>query len=242
MANTNIPKNVAMQASDIPAQVAGFGGSKRKTLTIEAVLYLDTGEVRMTPGEEHTYTRKEVTQWANSVVQHAIENNGNKIVQGAEGSSLRVLTNLMHTPTSGNLRSKQTYTLLNQAVASGWVLSRARKSVSRAGAEARTQAKVTEGTAYYALNVPGQAFPSARKAANASLKASNPKHTGLVSDLPNFKVIRAEARENMVVQGADSIKEAINNMSAKQVLTYAKEAGAPTSIKTKAAAVAYLLG
>ena len=242
MAQTNVPKNVAMQASDIPAQVAAFGKSRRTSLTIEAVLYPDTGEVRMTPGEEHTYTREEVTQWANSVVQHAIENKGSKIIIDAEGSSLRVLTNLMTTPKAGNLRGKQTYVLLNQAVASGWVLSRARRAVSRATAEARTQAKVAEGTAYYALNVPGQAFPSARKAANASLKASNPEHTGLISDLPNFKVVRAQAREDMVVQGADALKEALNSMNAKQVVTYAKEAGAPSSIKTKAAATAYLLG
>jgi len=242
MANTTQPKNVVMQASDIPAQAAEFGKSRRKTLTIGAVLYLDTGEVRMTPGEEHTYTREEVTQWANSVVQHAIENKGSKIIIDAEGSSLRVLTNLMTTPKAGNLRGKQTYVLLNQAVASGWVLSKARRAVSRTNAEARTQAKVAEGTAYYALNVPGQAFPSARKAANASLKASNPEHTSLISDLPNFKTLQTQAKENMVVQGAASVKEAIDNMSAKQVVTYAKEAGAPTSIKTKAAAAAYLLG
>ena len=240
MANTNIPKNVAMQASDIPAQVAEFGRGRATGLIIEAVLYLDTGEVRMTPGEVNVYSRKEVTQWANSVVQHAIENNGNKIVQGAEGSSLRVLTNLMTTPKAGNLRGKQTYVLLNQAVASGWVLSRARKAVRRAGAEARTQAKVAEGTAYYALNVPGQAFPSARKAANASLKASNPEHTGLISDLPDFKVIRAEARENMVVQGRDALEQAVSAMTAKEAVHMAKVAGAPSSVKTKAAATAYL--
>jgi hypothetical protein len=240
MAQTKVPKNVAMQASDIPAQVAEFGRSRRQTLTVEAVLYPDTGEVRMTPGEEHTYTREQVTQWADSVVQFAIDNDVCKLLQDYEGSSLRVLTNLMTTPKAGNLRGKQTFVLLNQAVASGWVLSKARKAVRRAGAEARTQAKVAEGTAYYALNVPGQAFPSARKAANASLKASNPEHTGLVSDLPNFKVIRAEARENMVVQGEAAVKEALESMTAKECVTIAKASGAPTSVKTKAQAIAHL--
>ena len=229
-----------MQASDIPAQMAEFGRSRRKTLTIEAVLYPDTGEVRLTPGEEHTYTREQVTQWADSVVQFAIDNDVCKLLHDYEGSSLRVLTNLMTTPKAGNLRGKQTFVLLNQAVASGWVLSKRRKAVSRANAEARTQAKVAEGTAYYALNVPGQAFPSARKAANASLKASNPKHTGLVSDLPNFKVIRAEARENMVVQGEAAVKEALESMTAKECVTIARATGAPTSVKTKAQAIAHL--
>jgi hypothetical protein len=88
--------------------------------------------------------------------------------------------------------------------------------------------------------VPGQAFPSARKAANASLKASNPEHTGLVSDLPNFKVIRAEARENMVVQGEAAVKEALESMTAKECVTIAKASGAPTSVKTKAQAIAHL--
>ena len=240
MAQTNVPKNVAMQASDIPAQVAAFGKSRRTSLTIEAVLYPDTGEVRMTLGEEHTYTREQVTQWANSVVQHAIENKGSKIIIDAEGSSLRVLTNLMTTPTAGNLRGKQTYVLLNQAVASGWVLSKQRRAANRATAEARTQAKVAEGTAYYALNVVGQAFPSARKAANASLKASNPKHTGLISDLPNFKTLQTQAKEDMVVQGHDALEQAVAAMTAKEAVHMAKTAGAPSSVKTKAAATAYL--
>ena len=237
---TKVPKNVAMQASEIPAQVAEFGRSRRKTLTIEAVLYPDTGEVRMTPGEAHTYTREQVTQWADSVVQFAIDQDVCKIVQGAEGSSLRVLTNLMTTPKAGNLRGKQTFVLLNQAVASGWVLSKRRKAVSRAGKAAKLAAAVEKDEAYYAINVPDRAFPSAKKAANASLRADNPDHEGTINELENFATLRAEARKNMVVQGKAAVKEALESMTAKECVSIAKSAGAPTSVKTKAQAIAHL--
>jgi hypothetical protein len=233
MAQTKVPKNVAMQASDIPAQVAEFGRSKRKTLTIEAVLYPDTGEVRMTPGEEHTYTREQVTQWADSVVQFAIDNDVCKLLHDYEGSSLRVLTNLMTTPKAGNLRGKQTFVLLNQAVASGWVLSKARKAE-------RINAAIENDEAYYAINVPNRAFVSAKRAANASLRADNPDHEGTINELENFATLRAEARKNMVVQGKAAVKEALESMTAKECVSIAKSAGAPTSVKTKAQAIAHL--
>ena len=230
---TKVPKNVEMQASEIPAQVAEFGRSRRKTLTIEAVLYPDTGEVRMTPGEAHTYTREQVTQWADSVVQFAIDQDVCKIVQGAEGSSLRVLTNLMTTPKAGTLRGKRTFVLLNQAVASGWVLSKRRKANRLATA-------IENDEAYYAINVPDRAFPSAKKAANASLRADNPDHEGTINELENFATLRAEARKNMVVQGKAAVKEALESMTAKECVSIAKSAGAPTSVKTKAQAIAHL--
>ena len=240
--NMNVKTNAkVMYDSGVGAQMADFGRSRRQSITMNAELK-DDGRIYLT-SEPQTYPRTKVEDWANTVVDFALENNGLKMVRDAAGSSLNVLLNLQRTPSSGALANEMTHALVTYAAGQvNYTLGKQARVARAIKHNAKMDALKASGEGFYTVRFgTTRVFENEKKAANAVVRVQeNLPSNVTVNTLDGWPTQQyAVLASGNVVQGKDALEARLKELSAKDVIHYASEAGVPAT--TKAAAIKNLL-